>query len=108
MLTESEAWRMIGEAFEARAAHQDLVAGSQDLAYDGMCSTVGLLAQRGAFSDERTIWDMEAKLRQAVSDQSGKDIDSVRYTYLQPWITEPGGSELRAMLAYLFAEEAAS
>jgi hypothetical protein len=102
-LTESEAWRTIGEAFEARAAHpelDDLIKYSEtDLARSGLCIATGTLFQYGHITDgmERA---MDRKSFKAVNDSGGS-------IHIIPAPGQPGGSELRATLAYLFAEATA-
>ena len=95
-LTEAEAWRMIGEAFEAKAAHPELddeVVMPADLAWDGMCSSIDSLD--GFLDKDRLYSKVDAELGRG-------------WGYLEPTPYDPGGAEARAMLAYLFAEEAAA
>lgn len=92
-LTEAEAWRMIGEAFEARAAHPDLeVDPETDIADYGLCA--GVYRVTGELGGHPMYKKIDAETGSSVM--------------LQPYPDAPGGSELRATLAYLFAEEAAA
>jgi hypothetical protein len=101
LLTESEAWRTIGEAFEARAAHPELedeVSLDDDLAFDGVCAAIDHLDMK---LETHTFDAMHEQIDSAVEDPANTGA-----LYLQPFTSEPGGSELRATLAYLFAEAA--
>lgn len=92
MLKESEAWRMIGEAFEAKVAHPELPdndAGT-DLAESGLCLAV---------------------TRSAVAQDIANRMDDRVQEYGQhfewgffAWRKDPEGNANRAALAYLFAE----
>lgn len=105
-MKESEAWRVIGEAFEARAEHPDLeIDGDGDIANYGMCSAAAKLRYRDDISSYgySEMWN---RIHEEVgSEENHRDGDS--YVMLNPRPGEEGGPELRAMLAYLFAEVAA-
>jgi hypothetical protein len=97
VLTESEAWRTIGEAYEARVAEPELeLDRDEDLADSGMCMATGILRRREAIS-RQLEQRMDAKSHKAVRDSGG-------YGFITPTPREPEGVELRATLAYLFAE----
>lgn len=98
-LTEAEAWRTIGEAFEARAAHPELsedVSLESDLAADGMCGSLDKLDA------------LDGEMHDRMDDKIMAEVESPQNPgtlYFTPFTSQPGGAELRATLAYLFAEE---
>jgi hypothetical protein len=98
-LTEKEAWQMIGEAFEAKAAHPDLPISDYsmtDLAGSGLCFATGTLRQRDLITH-----DMERAMDARTNAEVG-----MQGAFLSPASFTPEGVEVRAMLAYLFAESA--
>jgi hypothetical protein len=98
-VTEAQAWRTIGEAFEARVEHPDLVLDPEiDLAGSGLCWGTRRLQEWDQITRAREQ-QMDAKSYDAVRDSRGD-------SFMDPSPKMPGGHELRATLAYLFAEAA--
>lgn len=103
MLTEPEAWRTIGEAFEAKAAHPELDVDSEtDLADYGICSAVADLRGRG----ELPVRVESSMYRRIESEITRQHFENGEYStaLLVPRPDEDGGAEVRAMFAYLMAE----
>lgn len=106
MLTESEAWRTIGEAFEAKAAHPELDVDSEtDLADYGICSAVGELYGRKELSG-LVEYMMYGRIDSEIDCQHFEN-GEYSTALLVPRPDEDGGAEVRAMFAYLMAEATA-
>lgn len=96
MLTESQAWQKIGDAFEAKDQHPDLVVNEfADLAEFGLCASVNMLYNLDKVSRAQ---------RDAMEDRINEELEP-RHILLQPWPSDPDGPVARAALAYLFAAE---
>jgi hypothetical protein len=96
-MKEAQAWRIIGEAFEAKAAHPELTDLPNDLASDGLCHAINNVG-----ADPYVRSTMKDKSWEAVDDPANQPA----VFYIKPFSNQPGGAELRATLAYLLAEEA--
>jgi len=108
MLTTAQAWRMIGEAFEAKAAHPELeVDPMQDIARSGLCSATSQLRATGRISPDMEL-AMDWRTEHEVSEQASRIGWTPSYLIPAPHMTGTEPAEVRAMLAYLFAEEAAA
>lgn len=105
MLTEKEAWREIGDAFEARAQHPDLKTDYRtDLAFDGLCGGISKLFDRQAIDNNVHTAMGERVNHEVLSPENRAAGGYIFYLAPQPHIH--GGPEFRAALAYLFAEAA--
>jgi hypothetical protein len=105
-ITEAEAWRTIGEAYEARVAHPDLkVDSGSDLAFSGLCSGLATMREKERITrDQHSV--MWVKVNAEVDSPENHVAAGYNSIMLHPRPTQDGGSEFRATLAYLFAEAA--
>ncbi len=107
MLTEAQAWRKMGDAYSSPLAEVRAQASIGRAVGDDTGICIGILRLASWPTDEGDIsfstkLDMEERLF-----NSGEPGFITGYTYFDPQPDQPEGREIRAMLAYLFAEEAA-
>lgn len=101
-LTEAEAWRRIGEAFEAKSV--EYIYDPAGLSGSGICHAITVLYRRyNAIS-----LDLFGKMYDKVWDEVQAQIEnktSITTAYLLPRPHDKEGWVLRALLCYLFSEE---